>query len=216
MGLLAVTNISINLLGIKVDNPDRFKLALELIDAANSQDPNRETWQGRDWPKELLYSRHMSEWLARLAPGADEALQLAARAQHVCRWTVPRDSYPRNREGYLRWRTGLYEFHAQKAGELLAQAGYDEATIARVGRMLRKRGLKREADSQLIEDVACLVFLEHYFAAFAPGYDPVKVIDIVRKTWKKMSDSAQQAALGLELPAAARHLVELALAETGE
>ncbi|TAN47195.1 MAG: DUF4202 domain-containing protein [Methylococcaceae bacterium] len=184
---------------------------MALIDAANSQDPNRETWQGQDWPKELLYSLHMSEWLARLAPDADEALRLAARAQHICRWQVPRDTYPKTREGYLRWRTGLYEFHAQTAGELLVQAGYDADTVARVGRMLRKRGLKHEADSQLIEDVACLVFLEHYFAAFAPGHEPDKIVDIVRKTWKKMSDSARQAALGLALPAEALHLVEQAL-----
>lgn len=184
---------------------------MALIDAANGEDPNREAWQGSDWPKELLYSRRMSEWLERLAPEADEAVRLAARAQHIRRWTVPRDSYPRTREGYLRWRTGLYEFHARTAADILAEAGYDQATIDRVARMLKKRGLQREADSQLIEDVACLVFLEHYFAAFAPGYDAAKVIDIVRKTWKKMSATARQAALGLELPAEARQLVEKAL-----
>lgn len=190
---------------------ERFQKAMALIDAANAQDPNRETWEGQDWPKELLYSRRMSEWLARLAPQADEAVQLAARAQHICRWQVPRDGYPKTREGYLRWRTGLYEFHAQSAAALLTQAGYDADSIARVSRMLRKRGLQREADSQLIEDVACLVFLEHYFAAFAPDHDPDKVVDIVRKTWKKMSDSARQAALGLDLPASAVRLVEQAL-----
>ncbi|WP_255210963.1 DUF4202 domain-containing protein [Methylogaea oryzae] len=165
-----------------------------MIDAANGEDPNRESWQGREWPKELLYSQRMSEWLERLAPDADEAVRLAARAQHIRRWMVPRDSYPKTREGYLRWRTGLYEFHAETAGALLAQAGYGEETVERVGRMLRKRGLKREADTQLIEDVACLVFLEHYFGGFAPGHDEAKVVDIVRKTWKKMSDTARQAA----------------------
>ncbi len=189
----------------------QFQRAVALIDAANGEDPNRETWQGREWPKELLYSQRMSEWLARLAPDADEALRLAARAQHIRRWQVPRDSYPRTRDGYLRWRTVLYEFHAQQAAALLSEAGYDEEALTRVSRILRKRGLKREEDSQLIEDVACLVFLEHYFAAFAPGHDPAKVIDIVRKTWKKMSDAARQAALGLALPAEARLLVEQAL-----
>lgn len=196
-----------------MNDSDKFQKALALIDAANGQDPNRENWQGRDWPKELLYSQRMSEWLARLAPNADEALRLAARAQHIRRWAVPRDSYPKTREGYLRWRAGLYEFHAQTAAELLARAGYDAATIERVGRILRKRGLKREADSQLIEDVACLVFIEHYFAAFAPEYDEAKVIDIVRKTWNKMSDTARRAALGLDLPGEVLRLVQLALAE---
>ncbi|BBL71402.1 DUF4202 domain-containing protein [Methylogaea oryzae] len=192
---------------------ENFGRAIALIDAANGEDPNRESWQGREWPKELLYSQRMSEWLERLAPDADEAVRLAARAQHIRRWMVPRDSYPKTREGYLRWRTGLYEFHAETAGALLAQAGYGEETVERVGRMLRKRGLKREADTQLIEDVACLVFLEHYFGGFAPGHDEAKVVDIVRKTWKKMSDTARQAALGLNLSDDVRRLVALALAE---
>lgn len=189
----------------------KLQTALDLIDAANSEDPNREIWQGREWPKERLYSQRMSEWLARLVPDADEALQIAARAQHIRRWQVPRDSYPKTREGYLRWRTGLYEFHAQQAAELLTQVGYDTETIERVRRMLSKRGLRREADSQLIEDVACLVFLEHYFASFAPDHDQAKVIDIVQKTWKKMSDTAQQAAMNLDLSNEARRLLELAL-----
>lgn len=193
----------------------QYQLALSLIDAANAEDPNRETWQGQDWPKELLYSHRMSEWLQRLEPEADEVVRLAARAQHIRRWTVPRDSYPKTREGYLRWRTGLYDFHARTAGELMAQAGYGAADIERVERMLKKRGLKREADSQLIEDVACLVFLEYYFAPFAPSYEPAKVVDIVQKTWKKMSERAREAALGLNLPDEARRLVEQALGAAG-
>lgn len=189
-----------------------YLAALQLIDAANAQDPNQENWDGQTWPKELLYSQRMTAWLQRLAPDADEALHLAARAQHIQRWMIPRDNYPRTREGYLRWRTGLYDFHAEQAGALLAQAGYDHAFIERVQRMLKKRGLKREADSQLIEDVACLVFLEHYFARFAPDYSADKVIDIVAKTWKKMSDPARQAALTLSLPPELANLVGQAIA----
>lgn len=191
---------------------DRLADALRLIDEANLQDPNRECWEGRDYPKEYLYSLRMTEWLGRLDPRADEARQLAARAQHIRRWMLPRDRYPMTREGYLRWRTELYDFHAREAGEILARAGYGGDTVARVEAMLRKRGLKRNPDTQMIEDVACLVFLEHYFLPFAAGQEEAKLIDIVQKTWKKMSDPAREAALKLPFPDDMRALLGRALA----
>jgi len=190
---------------------ERLIKAIELIDRANSEDPNREAWEGRVYPKELLYSQRMTDWLERLAPDAPESTQLAARAQHVRRWMVAREDYPATREGYLRWRSFLYRFHAEQAEILLRQAGYDEETIAAVRKMVAKQGVKRDPGVQLIEDVACLVFLEHYFPAFADAQDEDKLIDIVRKTWRKMSEIAHARALELELPAHLQAIVAKAL-----
>jgi hypothetical protein len=186
----------------------RYQQAIAAIDAANGADPNRVS--GR--PKELVYSEQMSRWLDRLAPGAAEPLRLAVRAQHIRRWEIPRDSYPMDRVGYLKWRTDLKHLHAKLVGEILAGAGYDDVTVARVQGLVRKDRLKQDPDSQTLEDVACLVFLENYFADFAKQHDAAKVIDILRKTWKKMSPAGQAAALALEMPAAAHELVEQALA----
>jgi hypothetical protein len=179
-------------------NQECFARAMALFDAANREDPNQEEGQ----PKELRYSQRMSEMLGRYAPDADEAVQLAVRAQHIRRWTVPRNSYPLNNEGYHQWRTGLYRLHADTAGEMMRQAGYDEGMIARVKLAVARRGLKRNPDAQLLEDVASLVFIEHYmlgFAASKPDYDEEKWLDIIRKTWRKMSAAAQQFALSGEV-----------------
>ena len=175
-------------------NQEYFARAMALFDAANREDPNQDDGQ----PKELRYSQRMSEMLGRYAPDADEAVQLAVRAQHIRRWTVPRNSYPLNNEGYHQWRTGLYRLHADTAGELMRQAGYDEVMIGRVKLAVAKRGLKRNPDAQLLEDVASLVFIEHYmlgFAASKPDYDEEKWLDIIRKTWRKMSAAAHRFAL---------------------
>ncbi|SCZ65826.1 DUF4202 domain-containing protein [Thiohalomonas denitrificans] len=182
-----------------------FAEAVALIDAANAEDPNKETVAGEEWPKELLYSHRMADMLQRYTPDADEAQQLAVRAQHVQRWKTPRSAYPMNRQGYHQWRTGLYKFHADTAGELLRRAGYGEDVIERVKQAVGKRALKLNPDTQLLEDVAGLVFIEHYmldFAAKHPEYDEAKWIDIIQKTWKKMSDRAHQFALsgGIKLP----------------
>ena len=179
--------------------------ATALIDAANSEDPNQVTVDGKTWPKELLYSHRMSDMLQRFAPAADDVAKLAIRAQHIQRWKSSRDDYPAGRQGYLKWRTDLYKFHAETAGELLAQAGYDEETIERVKKAVGKRAIKVNPDTQLLEDVTDLVFIEHYMLEFAekhPEYDEDKWLDIVRKTWKKMSSRAQEFALSgnIKLP----------------
>ena len=176
----------------------RLASAIGLFDAANQLDPNFD--EGR--PKELLYSERMSAMLLRFAPDADEVAQLAVRAQHIRRWVVPRDSYPATREGYLMWRKGLYKFHADEAARLMRDAGYDEATIERVVAAVSKRGIKANADTQLLEDVSALVFIEHYLFAFAQtktDYDEAKWIDIIAKTWKKMSVAAHAFALSGKL-----------------
>ncbi len=192
-------------------NDDRLSKAIAAIDRANGEDPHRENWQGIEYPKELLYSLRMSAWLERLDPDPSEPRRLAARAQHIRRWMVPRESYPEGREGYLRWRKFLYRFHAEQVEAILLQAGYDGEIIAAVKRMVGKEGIKRDADVQMIEDVACMVFLEHYFPEFAKNCEEEKLVDVVRKTWKKMSDRAHGAALALELPADLLNVVKKAL-----
>jgi hypothetical protein len=182
-------------------NQERFDQAVALFDAANAEDPNQEDGQ----PKELLYARRMSDMIARFAPEASEAAQLAVRAQHIRRWTVPRSTYPMNKEGYHAWRTGLYVFHADTTGELMRQAGYDDTMIERVKKAVSKRGIKVNPETQLLEDIANLVFIEHYMLAFAqtkPDYDEAKWLEIIRRTWGKMSKNAQAFALSgkIKLP----------------
>lgn len=194
-----------------------FDKALALIDAANSEDPNRVTADGRDWPKELLYSRRMSDMLQRYTPDADDAMKLAIHAQHVQRWKSPRDAYPMDRIGYLQWRKDLYKFHAQTAADLLVQAGYGEDVIDRVKAAVAKKAIKENPDTQLLEDVTDLVFIEHYMLEFAgkhPDYDEEKWLDIIRKTWKKMSGRAQQFALSgsIRLPEPLVPLIQKAVA----
>lgn len=197
--------------------PERFAKALALVDQANAEDPNKVQAEGKEWPKELLYSHRMSDMLARYKPDADDAQKLSIHAQHIQRWKSPRDAYPMDRAGYLQWRAGLYNFHADTAAKLLEQAGYEEEFIERVKKAIGKRGLKVNPDTQLLEDVADLVFIEHYMLEFAtkhPEYDEPKWLDIIRKTWKKMSENGQQFALSgaINLPEPLVPLIQKALA----
>lgn len=190
----------------------RLKAAIAAIDSANAADPNLEEVGGVERPAALLYGERMSAALAELNPAADELLRLAARAQHVRRWTVPRSNYPMDRAGYLRWRNHLKGVHAEIAGKIMAHCGYDVAEIARVQSLLRKEKLKRDADAQALEDTACLVFLRHYALSFAEKHAEEKMVTILRKTWVKMSETGRRAALGLDLPKELRTLIEAALA----
>lgn len=195
-------------------NPVYFNQAMALFDAANSEDPNQDEGQ----PKELLYARRMSDMIGRFAPGASEAAQLAVRAQHIRRWAVPRSSYPMTKEGYHAWRTGLYTFHADTAAGLMRQAGCDEAMIECVRKAVSKRGIKVNPDTQLLEDVANLVFIEHYLLGFArskPDYDEEKWLVIIRRTWEKMSKNAQAFALSgkIRLPEPLVPLITRAIGE---
>ncbi len=184
-----------------IQDQQRFDRAIALFDAANAQDPNQDEGQ----PKELLYAKRMTGMIGRYAPEASEVAQLAVRAQHIKRWTVPRSSYPMTKEGYYAWRTGLYKFHAETAGELMKQAGYDDAMIEQVEAAVGKRGLKVNPDTQMLEDVTDLVFIEHYMLGFAgqhAEYSEEKWLDIIRRTWKKMSERAHAFATGggIKLP----------------
>ena len=182
-----------------------FDQTVSLIDAANSEDPNIEIADGKEWPKELLYSHRMSEMLERYKPMADHVAKLAIRGQHIQRWKLPRNTFPMNRKGYHQWRTKLYQFHADGVAALMAKTGYDEESLGRVRKAVGKKELKVNDDTQLLEDVAGLVFIEHYMLAFAekhPEYDEEKWIDIIRKTWKKMSVDAHNFVLAgnIKLP----------------
>lgn len=193
---------------------DRFDRAIALFDAANAEDPNLEDDEnGAPVARELLYARRMSGMLDRTAPQACDAVRLAVRAQHIRRWEIARRDYPMTPAGYHQWRSTLYGFHAALAARLLGEAGYDGETIARVKAAVGKRDLARNPDSQLVEDVASLVFLEHYLAGFAalhPEYDEAKWAGILRKTWHKMSQDARRFALSgaLRLPPALLPLIE--------
>ena len=190
---------------------DRLEDALLAFDRANADDPHRESVRGVAEPKELVYARRMSARLDRFAPEASTVVRLAVRAQHIRRWTIPRDRFPPGREGYRLWRGSLSAFHAETAGTILRQTGYDEVTVERVGALLRKERLKADPEAQLVEDVACLVFLEHYLDDFARKHDEDKVLDIVRKTWRKMSSRGQAAAHGLALTPRVAELLARAL-----
>jgi sirohydrochlorin ferrochelatase len=189
-----------------------FNLALQRIDAANAEDPNTVLVAEQTRPAELVYSERMSAMLERLAPEASEALRLAVRAQHLRRWTVPRDSYPMDRAGYHRWRGELKRRHAEWASAILTECGVDAETTARASSLIRKENLKTDVESQTLEDVACLVFLQHYAADFAAKHDYAKMIGIVQKTWKKMSEEGQRVALALPLDTSVRAVVDEALA----
>lgn len=190
---------------------DKLEKAFALFDKANDQDPNKEKFQGESFAKEVLYAIRMTHKLNAFAPAASEALQLTARCQHICRWQIPRESYEMNRTGYLKWRQDLKKFHVEKASEILTTIGYDQKTIDTVAFLLEKKQLKKNEDTQTLEDVICLVFLEFYFEPFAKKYSEEKLIDILQKTWRKMSDKGQKAALRLPLSQDSLALVGKAL-----
>lgn len=175
----------------------RLDAALARFDALNAGDPRRE---GEE-PYELVYARRMTSRLEQLAPDAPEELRLAARAQHIGRWRLPRERFPEGRAGYKRWRSECARMHADLAAAILSEVGYQAAAVDRVRDLLTKEGLAHDPEVQTLEDVACLVFLEHYLADFARKHERGKVVDIVRKSWAKMSERGRTAAGDLPLSA---------------
>lgn len=172
-----------------------FLNASAWIDAENEADPNSEIYEEITYPKELLYSDRMYERLMTFEPNASEEVQIAAKAQHICRWKVARESYPMDRVGYLKWREDLKKFHAKTTAEILKKAGYEDEFIARVSFLIEKKLLKKDEETQLLEDVICLVFLEFYLDPFVHKHDTEKLKNIILKTWNKMSDKGHQEAL---------------------
>lgn len=192
---------------------EKLQKAFQLFDEANRKDPNTEVWQGQEYPKEVLYALRMTEKLNHFEPHASEALKLTARCQHICRWEIPRESYPMDRSGYLKWRQDLKKFHAKKSGKILSLVGYDDETIDQVAFLLEKKQLKRNKETQTLEDVICLVFLEFYFEPFAHEHSEKKLIEILQKTWRKMSDKGHQAAKQLPLLPTTSEILAKALQE---
>ena len=186
--------------------------AIEAIDAKNAKDPNLENSEGQMLPKELLYAKRMTAQLLAFQPDASQEVQIAARAQHICRWKSPREDYPMNRIGYLKWREDLKRMHANLTAEILQDLDFEKEVIDRVMFLIKKKRIKKDAESQLLEDVICLVFLQYYFEDFAAKHEEEKVIDIVQKTWAKMSEKGQAAALKLPLSKTTLALVGKALA----
>lgn len=189
-----------------------YQAAIAAFDQANSEDPNKEVFNGKEYPKELLYAQRMTEMQERFAPEASEAVKLACRAQHIGRWKSPRSDYPMDKKGYMLWRTTLYKFHAETAGKLMKGVGYDDEMIARVKTIIGKKDIKNNPETQMMEDVVDLVFIEHYMLHFAgqkPDYNEAKWIVIIKKTWGKMSGRAHEFALAgkIKLPEALLPLI---------
>jgi hypothetical protein len=175
-----------------------FYNASELIDAENAQDPNSEIYQSKSYPKELLYSNRMYKKLMEFHPDASESVQIASKAQHISRWKIARESYPMNRVGYLKWREDLKKFHAKTTAEILTKVGYTADFIARVTFLIEKKLLKKDEETQLLEDVICLVFMEFYLDPFVQKHDREKMKNIIHKTWNKMSEKGHQEALKIK------------------
>ena len=191
---------------------DRLQAALDAIDAANADDPNRVEVRGVSRPKELAHAELASEWVSKLDPGASDALRLAARAHHLRRWKLPRSDYPDGKAGYHRWRREQQKCHAEQAGRILLAQGYDEADVTRVQAIVRKQGLGRDPEVQVFEDALCLVFIETQFRELADRLGDEKLVDVTRKTLAKMSDAGIARVRELSLSDEDLALIERAVA----
>jgi hypothetical protein len=190
---------------------DKIDKAFALFDEYNKRSPEHIIWDGEDFPIEYFYSLKLYKWVQKLEPHASESLLLASRSQHIGRWEIPRNSYPEGRVGYLKWRQELSRFHAAKATALMAEAGYDRAEQDKVKEIILKQKLKLNPDVQTIENALCLVFLEFQFDDLISRQSEEKMIDILRKTWAKMSEPGQTMALTLNYSPAGKALLEKAL-----
>ena len=192
-------------------NAARFEAALRRFDEENARDPNTELVAGVPRPRELVYAERLTNWVVRLKPDASEALRLAARCQHLCRWMIPRSRYPMDRAGYLKWRTELKKFHAEKAGRILREVGYGEELVGQVQALNLKKDFPRDPDSRALEDALCLVFLQFQFADLAAKTDADKMIKALRQSWQKMTEPARAEALKLPFAPREKALIERAL-----
>jgi hypothetical protein len=184
---------------------------LAKIDEINSKDPNIEQLDTKSYPKEVLYSRRMTEMLNEFVTSPSVSLQVASRGQHIQRWAIPRSDYSMNKKGYMKWRTVLKTYHAELLSDLLEGEGAEQSVVDQVRLLISKRKLKTDLESKTLEDVICLVFLKYYFAGFAKKHDEEKIRDIVRKTWAKMTEDGHTAALKLPFGDVELSLVKKAL-----
>ena len=192
----------------------RFKNVIQKIDVVNSEDPNLELFNGEKIPEALLYGQRMSDMLEEVDANAGELLKIAAQGQHIKRWSVPRNSYPMDRKGYLQWRTKLKTIHAELLADIMVENGYSTSEADRVGDLILKKKLKTDPESQLLEDVVCLVFLKHYFDRFIEKHknEEEKLVSIVQKTWRKMSEKGHKFALAQDHSTQATGIIQKALA----
>jgi hypothetical protein len=191
----------------------RLAVALAAVDAANADDPHTIVVGGVARPKELTHAEMMTRWVRRLSPGCSDEQLIAARAHHLRRWAIPRDAYPRDRAGYLRWRTAQQRQHADDVASIMRDAGYADESVERVQAIVRKRGLGRDPEVQVHEDALCLVFLETQFDELAESLgDEARMVEILRKTAAKMSPDGLAAARTLPLSAEGAALLGRALA----
>jgi hypothetical protein len=193
-------------------NPTNFEIAIALIDKKNAEDINSIRLHDALFSKELLYSKRMSQKLLQFKGDASEELQIAARAQHICRWKITRNEFPMDRVGYLKWRETLKRMHAEITSEILKEVGYPNDFIKRVSFLINKKMIKKDEESQVIEDVICLVFLDYYFEAFSEKHEEEKIITILQKTWKKMSSEGHKFALNLNFSEKSLTLIKKAIA----
>lgn len=195
---------------------NRLERVLSAIDDINRQDTHLTLANGVEHPKELIYGQRMSACIAKHWPQASELLQIAVRAQHIKRWHLKRDDFAQGKAGYYQWRIALGKFHAELTASIMQNNGYSQDEAEQTACIIRKESLKTNSDSQTLEDVACLVFLEHYFDEFAAKYteqnNEEKIIRIVQLTWQKMSNEAHNIALKMTLPEHLASLVNKALA----
>ena len=178
------------------------------IEAAHAGDPEHDG--GR--PAEAAYADRIEAWIERLMDGPSLALRLAARGQHLERWAIPRGDYPPGRGGYLRWRGAVHQHQGRRMRELLAQAGAEAELASRVAALVGKTTARDDVEAQALEDAACLVFLETELPAFQRQHERPKVVEILQKTWRKMSPRGRELALALALPSESRDLLQAALA----
>ena len=191
----------------------RFSQALARFDAENAQDPNTDESSGHPQPRELLYAERLTDWVLRLCPDASEALRLAARSQHICRWQMPRDSYPMTRAGYLQWRANLKQFHAETSGRILRELHYPQEIIQRVQDLNLKKHFPQDPETRVLEDALCLVFLQFQLPELAAKMTEEKTVNALRKSWNKMTPAARQLAKTLAYSPAEQALLQKALEE---
>lgn len=192
----------------------RLKRAFAIFDTMHEEDPTRRPSEEKQVSASLFYHHYVSQWIERLSPNASIALRLAARSQHIRRWLIPRQTYPMNKQGYKNWRTSLLQFHAETAATVLLKVGYDARTVTRVQQLLRKERLRLDPEVQHLEDAVCLVFLEIQLANFSKQHQEEKILDILRRTWRKMSPLGHHLAFELNLPQPVADLLRRAVSSS--
>lgn len=184
---------------------------ITLFDAFNRQDPNLILWDGVDYPFEYFYALQLCNWVKKLASDPTEALLLASRSQHIGRWQIPREQYPQGKPGYFKWRTDLAKYHAEKAGALMLEAGYEQEQVKAVQHIILKENLKTDPEVQVMENALCLVFLEFQYPDFLTKHDDQKMIKILQRSWAKMTSVGREAAMTINYTEKGRNLIEKAL-----